>query len=124
MAASKRVETSASNIANMGTTGSLTDADNAPYSAQTVTQTANATNGEGSGVTATAVPKSTPFVPAYDPGSPFADANGEIGVPNVDIAEEAVNLMTAEASYQASLKTIEVATEMQKELLDSVDREV
>lgn len=121
-AAAKRVATSANNLANMGTTGSLKDGEQAPYSAQTVTQTAG--GAETGGVTAAAVPKGTPFVPAYDPGSPFADESGNIGVPNVDIAEEAVNMMTAKASYQASLKTIETVNEMQKELLDSVDREV
>ena len=48
--------------------------------------------------------KNKPFVPAFDPGSPFADENGMIGVPNVNLAEEAVNLTIAEVNFKASAR--------------------
>jgi flagellar basal-body rod protein FlgC len=119
MASSRKTETVASNIANMSTTGSLNDPDNAPYQAQTTQQTTT-----GAGVRAKAVSKNPPFVPAYDPSSPFANADGLIGVPNVDLAEEAVNLTMAKIGFKANLKIIEAASEMSEELLKSFDKKV
>lgn len=122
-AASKKVETAASNIANLSTTGALNDPENAPYSALTTVQTAQSgSDGAGQGVKAEAVPKNTPFVPVYSPDSPFADAQGLIGAPNVDIAEEAVSLNIAKYAYKASLAVIETASEMEDALLRSFDR--
>lgn len=121
-AASKKVEASASNIANLTTGGSLADPAKAPYSAvTTVQQAVTDQNGNGLGVKATAIPKNTPFVPAYDPDSPFADANGLIGVPNVNLAEEAVNLTLAETTFKANVKVIEAASELSEDLLRIFD---
>lgn len=121
MAASKKVETSAENIANLNTSGAL-DANSgpAPYQTQITTQTSN----PGGGVSAQSVPKDPGFVTAYDPNSPFANADGLIGVPNTDLAEEAVNLKTAEIAYKANLKTLETADELNKELLSMFDKKV
>ena len=121
-AASKKVEAGASNIANMATSGSLDDPDNAPYTPLTVQQKTLAGDGGGMGVQAEFTPKNPPFVPAYDPDSPFADENGVIGLPNVDLAEEAVNLNLAEYAYKASLRVIQKASEMQDALLRSFDK--
>lgn len=118
-AASKRVEAGASNIANLTTAGSLEDPSRPPYAAVTTVQTA-----ENGGVRAEIVQKDPPYVPAYDPGSPFAGQDGLVGVPNVDLAEEAVNLSLAKAAYKASLSVIRTADEMQDALLKSFDRRV
>lgn len=121
-AASKKAEASASNIANLTTGGSLTDPDNAPYHAVTAVQeTVTGENGQSLGVKATTVPKNTPFVPAYSPDSPFADENGLIGVPNVDLAEEAVTINLAKYAFKANLQIIETASDMAEELLDTFD---
>lgn len=120
VASAKRVEASASNIANVQTSGSLEEGGKAPYSALTTVQSAQ----QGGGVRADIVQKDPAFVPAYSPDSPFADGEGYIGVPNVDLAEEAVNLKVAELTYKANLKTIETAADLQKDLLDAVDRKV
>ena len=112
-AASKKVEASASNIANMGSAGSLDPASpNQPYQALTTVQTAN---GAG-GVTATNIPKTPGFVNAYAPDSPFANAEGMVGAPNVDLAEEAVNLKIAEITYKANVSVLKTADEMAEEL--------
>ena len=118
--ASKRVEASASNIANLTTGGSLEPSGKAPYSAVT---TVSETTGYG-GVKTDIVRKNTPFVPAYDPDSPFANADGIIGVPNVDLAEEAVNMITAKTAYKANIAVIKTVDDMQDELLKSLDRKV
>lgn len=124
-AASKRIEASASNIANLTTTGSLNDPDNAPFSAvTTVQETVTDNRGNTQGVRANIVPKNTPFVPAFDPGSPFADSDGLIGVPNVDLAEEAVNISISEHTFRANLKVIEAASDLSDELLNIFDRRV
>ncbi len=123
-ASQKRLEGSASNIANLNTAGSLTDPDNAPYSAVTTVQQAQTdADGNGTGVRAQTIPQNTPFVPAYDPDSPFADENGVIGVPNVNLAEEAVNITLAETAFSANLKIIEIASELSDELLSAFDND-
>lgn len=114
--ASLRLNASASNVANMQTSGSLTDKNNAPYAALT---TKSETLGISGGVYTQKLEKDPAFVPAYGPNSPFADENGLIGIPNVDLAEEVVNMKLAEISYKANLKTINVAGDLFDELLDT-----
>ena len=120
-AASKRVEASANNIANASSAGSL-DPESAtqPYQALTTVQTSI----ESGGTSAANIPKKPGFVNAYAPDSPFANAAGEVGVPNVDLAEEAVNLKLAEISYKANVSVLKTAGEMSDELLNTFDERV
>jgi flagellar basal-body rod protein FlgC len=120
MGASKKVAAVASNVANLNTTGSLEDGGKAPYSTVTTTSTAQSTGGVKTDI----IPKNPGFVPAYDADSPFANGDGLIGVPNTDLAEEAVNLTLAKTAYKASLAVLKTENEMQDELLKSFDREV
>lgn len=124
LAASKRVEASASNIANISSTGALDEADGrAPYEAITTTQqAATDANGNTAGVRATNVPKNPGFVQAYDPGSPFANEDGLIGAPNVNLTEEAVNLKVAELTYKANIKVLQTAESLSDELINSLDK--
>lgn len=124
VASTKRVEASASNIANIGTAGSLDDAGNAPYAPiSTVQQTQTDSQGNATGVTAENLPRENAFVPAYDPDSPFANSEGFVGVPNVNLAEEAVNLKLAEATYKANIAVLETVNELSDELLSIFDDE-
>ena len=116
--ASLRLNASASNIANVSTAGSLTDPDNPPYTPLT---TQSKALGETGGVLTEFIPQEPAFTPAYDPDSPFADENGFIGAPNVDLATEAVNMKLAEISYKANLNTIKVVGNLFDELLDTFD---
>jgi flagellar basal-body rod protein FlgC len=119
LAASKKVEASANNIANMGSAGSLDPASpNQPYQALTTVQQANGTGG----VTAANIPKKPGFVNAYAPDSPFANSEGMVGAPNVDLAEEAVNLKIAEISYKANIGVLKTAQEMSEELSRVLDK--
>jgi flagellar basal-body rod protein FlgC len=123
-AASKKVEASASNIANLQTVGSLEEGKQAPYTPITTQQTAiTGENGEGLGVTSNFVAKGNPYYSAYSPDSPFANEQGIIGVPNVDLAEEAVNLQIARATYKANAAVIRVSEDLSDELLRVLDEE-
>jgi flagellar basal-body rod protein FlgC len=119
-AASRKVDTAASNIANVSTGGALNPSTGgkAPYSALGTTQTSTAQGG----VVADVRVKQPGYVPAYDPNSPFANADGEIGVPNVSLDEEAVNLKLAETTYKANIQSLKTSIEMSDELFKAFDK--
>lgn len=116
-AAATRLEASASNIANAQSSGRLPDALGATnaYAPVTVTQS----DVRGGGVSARITQAADPYVSAYDPTSPDANADGLVAAPNVDMAGEMVNLLTARMSYEASAKTMKVANDMMKTTLDA-----
>ncbi|MGA6926526.1 MAG: flagellar basal body rod protein FlgC [Desulfosarcina sp.] len=53
-----------------------------------------------------------PFVEKYDPGHPDADENGNVRLPNVNIVEEMVNMISASRSFEANAKAIGATKEM------------
>ncbi|SON54600.1 putative proximal rod protein [Hartmannibacter diazotrophicus] len=115
MAASKRLEVSAANVANVRTTGKVPDATGASnaYAPAVVSQTATA-----SGVATQVTTKPQPYRLAYDPDSPNANADGLVAEPNVDLTSEVVNQISAKFAYEASVKTLKVADEMTQKTLD------
>jgi flagellar basal-body rod protein FlgC len=118
-AASRRLEVSASNVANASDTGPLPDATNAAnlppvYAAQRVNQVDVA----GGGTIANVSTVSPSYVTQYDPTAPFADKNGLVAAPNVDLANEAVQQITARIDFAANAKVIEAYSAMMKTLLD------
>ncbi len=120
-AATQRAAASASNIANINTVGSLEEGGQPPYSALT---TVSKTLGpETGGLRTDVVQKDPPFVPAFDPNSPFANEEGIVGAPNVSLEEEIVQLKIAELSYKANIATIKTAEDMSRELLSLFDDE-
>lgn len=124
-ASTRQVAAAANNIANVQTVGSLEAGGQAPYNPQRVSQTALSIEGEGAGVASQIVPRATqPFVPAFDPDSPFANEEGIIGVPNISLAEEAVQLLTAETTFRANVAVVEAIGENFDALLDAFDEEV
>jgi flagellar basal-body rod protein FlgC len=54
----------------------------------------------------------------YDPTHPDADANGNVTYPNVDIAVEMTNMLSATRSYEANLATIEAVKRMALKALE------
>lgn len=124
-AATRQLNATASNIANLTTVGSLEEGGQAPYTPLTTEQTTiNGQSGQPFGVNSAFAPRNPPFVPAFDPDSPFADENGVIGVPNINLAEEIVNLNLAEIQFKANISIIETAAELDEELLNIFDEEV
>ena len=116
-AAATRLEASAQNIANAQSSGQLPNAAGATsaYAPVVVKQS----DVKGGGVSARIVSAADPFVPTYDPSSPDADTKGMVATPNVDMASEMVNVMTARISYEVSAKTLKVGNDMLKATLDA-----
>lgn len=122
-AATKKVNAAASNIANISTAGSLEPGGKPPYTPITTQQTTlSDSQGNPTGVRADYIAKSDPYTAVYQPDSALADSNGIVGLPNVDLAEEAVNLQIASASYKASIAVIETADEMTSEIFRIFDK--
>ena len=120
-AATRRLDVSASNVANAMSTGALPNADGtlpagAPraYAPLDVVQTASAAGGTQTTVT-TATPSTTAV---SDPQAPFADPNGLVAAPNVDLSQEMIGQMLASYSFAANATVMTVADRMTKALLN------
>lgn len=48
----------------------------------------------------------------HQPGHPHADANGMVAMPNVNIYEEMVDLMSASRAYEANLSAVKTSRTM------------
>jgi flagellar basal-body rod protein FlgC len=115
-AATRRLEVSASNIANVRTTGPVPGADGTTtaYRAATVRQT----DLPGGGVQTEVVPRDPAWTVAPGPGDPNADARGLVAAPNVDLVGETADLLMARIGYAAAAKVMKVADDMQKTATD------
>lgn len=114
-AASLRLATAAQNIAGSRASGSADPAAYDGYAPQRVAQT----TGPAGGTIAKTVPVDPAFFTVFDPSDPNADPDGRVGVPNVDLATEIVDLTRAEHAYKANLAVIRAADETTKALLDA-----
>jgi flagellar basal-body rod protein FlgC len=55
----------------------------------------------------------TPFPVTYDPGHPDADPKtGMVSMPNINVVEEMVNLITSSRSYEANVTAFETLKQM------------
>lgn len=61
---------------------------------------------------------SSAFPTVYRPGSPAADANGYVQLPNVNTLVEAADMKAAQRSYEANLNAIESAKNMTMRTID------
>jgi flagellar basal-body rod protein FlgC len=69
--------------------------------------------GEPAGVEVAAiVPDSTPLRRVYEPGSPDADAQGYVEMPNVNPVEEMTDLIDASRSYQANVTAMQTTKQV------------
>ena len=64
------------------------------------------------------LPDSTAFKSEYQPGSPSANAQGYVKMPNVDPLIEALDMRDAQRAYEANLNVIEAARSMDSRTLD------
>ena len=128
-AASRRVQASASNIANVRTTVATEDARVEPASrAREARRDDEAVvyepvrvhqeSVEGGGVRTEFVPYEPPHVEIYRPDDRLADEDGMVARANVDYATELINLKRAEQSYRANTETIRTENEMIGALLN------
>jgi flagellar basal-body rod protein FlgC len=120
-AAARRLEVSASNVANVTSTGALPNADGtapagAPqaYAPLELVQTASAGGGTQTSV-ATITP---PTTAAYDPQAPFANQDGLVAAPNVDLAQEMIGQLIASYTFTANATVLKADNRMTRTLLD------
>lgn len=116
----QRLGVAADNIANARTSGRLEPYDG--FVPQRLDQTTEA----GGGVRGLARSIDNPAFPAYAPNDPSANADGIVGMPNVSLPAQFVDLSVAQRSYEANIAVLETTSEMMKILVDHrpVDREV
>ena len=107
-AQSQRLNTVASNLANAD---SATSADGTPYKAKQVVFAATPVGENGAtGVNVAAVVEDpSPMKTVYDPKNPLADEKGYVTMPNVNVVEEMVNMISASRSYQSNVDMMNTA---------------
>ncbi len=54
----------------------------------------------------------------YDPTHPDADANGQVAMPNVNVVEEMVDMVSASRAYEANVTAAQAAKSMAIKTLD------
>jgi flagellar basal-body rod protein FlgC len=120
-AAATRLQASASNVANASSAGALPDAQGnystgAPraYTPLRVDQV----DLSGGGTQAIVSNVSPSYVPTYDPGAPYANADGQVASPNVDLTEEAIQQLVARYTFAANARVVTAYDQMVKSLLD------
>ncbi len=107
-AQSVRLNAVASNMANAD---SITSADGTPYRAKQVVFEATPMGNESAqGVRVKqAVESAAPPRMVYDPKNPAANTEGYVSMPNVDVVEEMVNMISASRSYQSNADVMNTA---------------
>ncbi|WP_433752754.1 flagellar basal body rod protein FlgC [Paenibacillus amylolyticus] len=115
-----RMDVISSNIANAETTrASVSNGEAVPYKRKMVVLEPNKTSfgtmlqnqmrgsGTGDGVRVTEIREDqSPLKPVYDPSHPDANAEGYVFMPNVDIAKEMVDMISASRSYEANVTAL------------------
>lgn len=99
-AQAQRLNVVASNLANADST---TGPDGKPYRAKQVVFSATPVGEQAAatGVKVQAVVEdASPMKLVYDPRHPMANAQGYVTMPNVNVVEEMVNMISASRSYQ------------------------
>ena len=109
----------AANIANAQTTRDANGANN-PYRRKTVSfQTVLDEQNQVHGIEVQAIEEDqSELKKVFDPGHPDADEEGYVSYPNVQTEREMVDMLQTKASYEANLKTIQVAKQMFNSALD------
>ncbi len=106
-AQAQRLNTVASNLANADSTSSATGQ---AYRAKQVVFEAVQTEGGGTGVKVREVVEdASPLKQVYDPKHPMADDKGYVAMPNVNVVDEMVNMLSASRSYQNNVETMNAA---------------
>ena len=108
VAQSQRLNTVASNIANAD---SVTGPDGTPYQAKQVVFTAvpmGDATATGVKVDRVIEDQSPPRM-IYDPRHPAADKSGYVTLPNINVADEMVDMISASRSYQTNVEVMNTA---------------
>jgi flagellar basal-body rod protein FlgC len=121
-----RMDVIASNIANADVTrGQLVNGKWVPYQRklvvmepksmsnfqQTLSNAMSDNSGEGVKISKITVDR-TPFKKVYNPTHPDSDADGYVLLPNVDVAKEMVDMISATRSYEANITALNASKSM------------
>ncbi len=122
MAQSTRLSDIASNIANQSSNGALPNAAGKvsagqPAAYQAVT-TSVTSQGSGGGVIATTNLANPATVALADSSSPYANAQGLVAAPNVDVTQQTVNMMDARRAYSTNLAALRTQDKMTREAIN------
>lgn len=116
-----RLNIAAMNLANANTTRTM---EGGPYKAKSVVFEAKpldrdferALNGASARLrqveVVEVVEDQAPFRDVYDPSHPDADENGIVRYPNVNVAEQMVDMMNARRSYEANVAALDSVKDM------------
>jgi flagellar basal-body rod protein FlgC len=123
VAQSKRLNLVASNIANAE---SATSSTGEPYRARHVVFRAVLASQSFPAAAGVKVPliveDLSPFKLKYDPGHPLADEKGYIRLPNVNVAEEMADMISASRSYQANVEVMNSAKNLMKQTMQLINQ--
>ncbi len=124
-----RINIASMNLANANTTRTI---EGGPYRAKSVVFKAQPLQGgfqdtmDGIGnrlrkvEVVEVVNDKTPFKEIYDPSHPDADANGMVKMPNVNTAEQMVDMMSARRDYDANVAALDAIKAMALRALDII----
>jgi len=123
-----RLNIAAMNLANANTTRTM---EGGPYKAKSVVFGAKPLEGANFQDTLNSTTKrlrkvevvqvsedKAPFKEVYDPSHPDADANGVVRFPNVNVAEQMVDIMSARRAYEANVTAFDSVKNMALKALE------
>jgi len=107
-AQSQRMNVTASNLANAD---SVAGPDGQPYRARQVVFEVAPSGGQAIGGVRVArvIEDPSPMRMMHDPKNPLANSEGYVTMPNVNVVEEMVNMISASRSYQANVEVLNTA---------------
>jgi len=109
-AQAQRLNVVSSNLANAD---SVTSSNGQPYRAKQVVFSAVPIADTSTAVRVKEVVEdANPPKLMYDPKHPLADEKGYVALPNVNVVEEMVNMISASRSYQTNVETMNAAKTM------------
>jgi flagellar basal-body rod protein FlgC len=111
-----RLTASASNIANAQSNGAVPGRGTGSSAYQPVR--ADLSPSAGGGVQGRLVAVDPAYRLTYDPASVQANTVGMIAAPNVDVTDELVETLSAKLAFQANLKVIATASDLERRSLD------
>lgn len=111
-AQAQRLNVVASNLANAD---SATSASGEAYRAKQVVFEAQPSQSNGASTSVRVqrvIEDPSPLKQVYDPKHPLADDKGYVTMPNVNVVDEMVNMLSASRSYQTNVETMNAAKTM------------
>jgi flagellar basal-body rod protein FlgC len=109
-----RLDTISANIANARSIVNAQTGQYEPFQRRIATlASGDPATGDAHGVHVAAIELDrSPLRMEYDPFSPFANADGYVGYPNINIVVEQMNAMEAARSYEANIAAVEATKSM------------